>query len=509
MNKLFSVLLTLSVLLGCKSTPSITTTKPLQLPNIIYVLTDDLGIGDVSTYNPESKIKTPYIDKLASEGMTFTDAHTTSAVCTPSRYSILTGRYSWRTKLKSRVLYGEDPHLIHPQRATVASLLKSAGYYTASIGKWHLGWDWQRNEHGSIDFSKPIKNGPNVNGFDYSYGFCGSLDMPPYVYVENGKPTAIPNDSSENTDYQAHWRKGLTAPDFIHEEATPNFFERSFNFIKKHAQSNKPFFLYLPLPSPHTPILPTKEWQGKSGLNPYGDFVMMVDNYIGKLEAIIKESGIEENTMIVFTSDNGCSPRANYQELLNKGHNPSYIYRGTKSDIFEGGHRVPFIIKWPNAVPQGTICSQTISQSDLMATCASLTNLKLSDNTAEDSFNMLPLIKNPNTENYQRKATVHHSIDGSFAIRKGDWKYIFCSGSGGWSYPKTIKDTEGLPPFQLYNLKSDPGESNNLYGKYPKIENELFNLMSNYIKNGRSTPGAKVKNDGEQWWPQLSWMKNS
>ncbi|MFV0539631.1 MAG: sulfatase family protein [Aestuariibaculum sp.] len=502
--KLLSIMVVLSVLFGCKTNKE--EIQKVKTPNIIYVLADDLGLGDLSCFNPESKIKTPHLDKMASEGMMFTDAHTSSSVCTPTRYGLLTGRYNWRSTLKRGVVFGESPALLNPERETVADLLKKAGYSTAFIGKWHLGWDWAKHENGNIDFTKPVKNSPNVNGFDYAYGHCGSLDMPPYVYVENDMPTAVPVDSTENTDYQGMWRKGLTAPDFVHEKVTPHFFEKSIDYITKASKEDKPFFLYLPLPAPHTPILPTSEWQGKSGLNPYADFVLLVDYYMGQLEKAITELGIDDNTLIVFTSDNGCSPRADFQELEKKGHYPSHIYRGMKADIFEGGHRVPFIVKWPNAVKAGTTCKTTICLNDFFATCAAITQTSYGENTAEDSFSILPLLKNPETTNYTREATVHHSINGSFAIRKGDWKFILCPDSGGWSYPHPKKDSIVEPKFQLYNLKDDPKESVNLYGQKPNVENELKTLLTQYINNGRSTPGAKQKNDGDPRWDELKWM---
>jgi arylsulfatase A-like enzyme len=487
-------------------------------PNIIYVLADDLGYGDITCFNSNSKIKTPHLDQLGADGMIFTDAHTSSSVCTPTRYGILTGRYNWRSTLKKSVLFGKSPALIDENRETVASMLKKSGYNTAFIGKWHLGWNWTMNNKEEIDFSKPVTKTPNSNGFDYAYGHCGSLDMAPYVYVENGNSTAIPTETTENRDYQGVWRKGLTAPDFKHEDVTPNFFRRSIAFIQEQAKTSKPFFLYLPIPSPHTPILPTKEWQGKSGLNPYGDFVMMIDGYMRQLIKAVKDAGIENNTLIIFTSDNGCSPRAKFDELIEKGHNPSDIYRGHKADIFEGGHRVPFIVKWGHRVPfivkwPGTIkpgsdCNKTICTTDFMATCASIVDYKLKDNMAEDSFDMLPLFRNPKSKKYSREATVHHSINGSFAIRKGDWKFILCPDSGGWSYPRPGKDKVDLPQFQLYNLKTDPGEKDNLYTKRPEIENELKQILTDYINNGRSTPGANQKNDYVEKWPQIWWMKN-
>ena len=296
----------IGVLLSCGSTVNNNQTD--SLPNIIYVLADDLGYGDLTAFNENGKIKTPHLDQMASEGMMFMDAHTSSSVCTPTRYGILTGRYNWRSRIKRGVLLGDSPALIPNNRSTVASLLKEAGYHTAYIGKWHLGWDWAKDSAGYIDFTKEVINIPNDLGFDYAYGHCGSLDMAPYVYVENGKPTAVPTDTTVNTGKYSWWRKGLTAPDFVHEDVTPNFFRRGINYVKEQAGSEKPFFLYLPLPSPHTPILPTKEWQGKSGLNPYADFTMMIDDYMGQLLGAIKEAGIDENTMIIFTSDNGCYP---------------------------------------------------------------------------------------------------------------------------------------------------------------------------------------------------------
>jgi len=321
--------------------------RPNKLPNIIYVLVDDMGYGDVSVLNPGGKIKTPNLDRLASEGMVFTDAHTTSAVCTPTRYGILTGRYNWRSSLKEGVLWGYSPALIDTKRETVASMLKETGYYTAFIGKWHLGWNWAEDEIGQVDFSKPLTYSPNDAGFGYSYGHVASLDMPPYVYVENRQPTAVPDSITPGMKKYAFYRKGLIAPDFDMLDVTPNFFRRAIDLVKVQAKKEQPFFLYLALPSPHTPILPTAKWQGKSGLNPYADFVMMIDHYLGDLLEAVRSTGIEGQTIIIFTADNGCSPAANIEVMVEKGHHPSYRFRGHKADIYEGGHRVPFIVKGP------------------------------------------------------------------------------------------------------------------------------------------------------------------
>ena len=471
-------------------------------------MTDDLGYGDITAFNKHSKIKTPQLDLLAREGMMFTDAHTSSAVCTPTRYGIITGRYNWRSSLKEGVLLGASKALIPNSRTTVASILKEKGYNTAFIGKWHLGWDWalknpelepttgwQDTTFTNIDYTKPVKNTPNDLGFEYAYGHSGSLDMAPYVYVENGMATEIPEETTVNTGKYSWWRKGPTSKDFVHEDVTPNFFRRGIDYIKEHAQDENPFFLYLALPSPHTPILPSAEWQGKSGLNPYGDFMMMVDDYVGQLNAAIKKSGVEQNTLVIFTSDNGCSPAAKIEELVEEGHNPSHIYRGHKADIFEGGHRVPFLVKWPKKVKAGSKNTQTICTTDFAATCAAIVGYELKNNEAEDSYNMLPLFEGDFFAGEFREATVHHSINGSFAIRKGDWKLILCPGSGGWSYPTPMdKDVlKELPKLQLYNLKDDPGEAQNLQSSNPQKVEELKSLLTKYVQDGRSTPGESQK----------------
>ncbi|MDN5211388.1 arylsulfatase [Fulvivirgaceae bacterium BMA12] len=485
--------------------------QSVSLPNIIYVLADDLGYGDLTAFNENGKIKTPHLDQMAAEGMMFTDAHTSSSVCTPTRYGILTGRYNWRSRIKKGVLNGYSTALIPGSRSTVASMLKNAGYHTAYIGKWHLGWDWTKDPEGQVDFAKEVTNIPNDLGFDYAYGHSGSLDMAPYVYVENGKSTAIPTDTTVNTGKYSWWRKGLTAPDFVHEDVTPNFFRRGISYVKEQAGSKKPFFLYLPLPSPHTPILPTREWQGKSDLNPYADFTMMIDDYMGQLLAAVKAAGIEENTLIIFTSDNGCSPAAKIQELVEKGHHPSYVYRGHKADIFEGGHRVPFIVRWPKVIKPGTQSNQTICTTDLMATCADIVNYQLKDNEGEDSYSLMQLFRDKPIDGTLREATVHHSINGSFAIRQGDWKLSMCPGSGGWSFPKPNNKAviDSLPPVQLYNLKNDPGEKVNLQAQNPEKVAKLQALLTRYIEEGRSTPGTPQQNDGEKRWAQLWWMETN
>ena len=495
------------------------------LPNIIVVLADDLGYGDISSYYESNKIKTPNIDRIGIEGMRFTDAHSPSSVCTPTRYGLITGRYSWRSKLKSGVLTGKSKALIPSSRSTIASILKNKGYQTGFVGKWHLGWDWAQinpvdttgegwdeKDFSNIDFTKPVQNTPNDLGFNYSYGHSGSLDMAPYVYVENGRATEVPDSTTVNTGKYSWWRKGPTSSDFIHDEVTPHFFNKSISYIKDHAQKEDPFFLYLALPSPHTPILPTEEWAGKSRLNPYGDFMLLIDDYMGKLLEAIEEQGIDDNTIVIFSSDNGCSPAAKIDELVAEGHYPNSIYRGHKADIFEGGHRVPFLIKWPNGIKNNSVSDETICLTDLMATFSDIVSHELQDNEGEDSFSILPILESKSLTAPIREATVHHSINGSFAIRKDKWKLIMCPGSGGWSYPKpnekSIIDT--LPRVQLYDLAGDPKESLNLVSSHPEKVKELRSLLSKYITEGRSTPGVSQSNDDiDREWKQVAFLSDT
>lgn len=479
-------------------------------PNIVFIFADDMGYGDVSALNENSKIKTTNIDRIANEGVVFTDAHSSSSVSTPSRYGVLTGRYNWRSDLKSGVLMGYNKALIAPDRRTIASVLGDQGYQTACIGKWHLGWDWNNIEAGpdNVDFSKPITNGPTTRGFDYFYGIIASLDMAPYVYVENDMPTAMPDRETVN-DGMKYWRKGPTASDFDHEQTLPNFVNRAVDYIHDKSKEDKPFYLYLPLPAPHTPILPIKEYQGKSGLNPYGDFVLMVDDMVGKVMKALKDAGVDDNTILVFSTDNGCSPQAKFDELQEKGHYPSYIYRGHKADLFDGGHRIPCVVRWPAQVKPHTV-NQTICLTDFFATFAAVADYQLKASEGEDSYNILPLLLNEKEGDVIREATVHHSINGDFTIRKGEWKLLLSPGSGGWSFPRPGTDDEvikTLPLVQLYNMKDDPAETENVYAAHPEIVKELKDLMIKYVKDGRSTPDAPQKNDGPEVWKQLSWME--
>jgi arylsulfatase A-like enzyme len=478
-------------------------------PNIIYILADDMGYGDLSCLNPNSKIRTSHLDAMAARGMAFTDAHSSSAVCTPSRYSILTGRYNWRSWLKEGVTFGYDKPVIESGRMTVASLLREHGYATACIGKWHLGWNWTKSGEAAedVDFTGPIAGGPVDCGFDYFYGMAGSLDMPPYVYIENRHPTAPPDRIVEESTGKAFWRAGLISPDFDHQDCLPNFTRRAKDYIQRQSETDKPYFLYFPIPAPHTPILPAAEFVGKSGTNAYGDFCLMVDDVVGQIRAAVEASGQADNTIIVFTSDNGCSPMADFPELATFDHNPSHIFRGHKADIYEGGHRIPLVIEWPAGICAGTTSDETVCLGDMLATCAEIVGAPLPDNAGEDSISNLAVWSGKTLDSSLREATVHHSIDGSFSIRQGKWKLEMCPGSGGWSFPKPGAECEGLPPVQLYDLAADIGERVNVEAEHPEVVAKLQALLTDYVRTGRSTPGgAPQSNHGGIAWRQLWWM---
>jgi arylsulfatase A-like enzyme len=458
-------------------------------PNIVYILCDDLGYGDIHAFNPgRGKILTPNVDRLTSQGMSFTDTHSASSVCTPSRYGILTGRYAWRTRLQSDVLYGSSPPLIAADRLTVAELLRRHGYATMAIGKWHLGLAF-----GDKKYTDPLTDGPLQHGFDSFFGISASLDMPPFAYIEDQRFPEEP--SVEKT-----WLR--TGPAAVHFEAInvmPDLTHRAVDFISAHAQDArggvKPFFLYLAFTGPHTPIVPTPEWEGKSGLGPYADFVMEVDELAGEVLNAIDAAGLADDTLVAFASDNGCSPMANTTLLESEGHFPSAGFRGYKADIWDGGHRIPFIVRWPGKVKAGSQSAELTCLTDLMATVAQIIDAPLPATAAEDSVSILPaLLNQPHPP--LREAVVHHSIDGMFAIRKGRWKLELCAGSGGWSAPtEPAARTQGLPPMQLYDMEADPAEKDNVASANPHVVAELTALLEKYVSEGRSTPGEPQRND--------------
>jgi arylsulfatase A len=484
-------------------------------PNIVLILADDLGYGDVSCYNPASKINTPHVDRLAKEGMRFTDAHTPSAVCTPTRYGILTGRYAWRTRLKYRVLDGLDPPLIDEDQLTVPGLLKQHGYDTACVGKWHLGMQWTdkagrpvpavpvdrktRPRVGrDVDYTQAIKGGPTSRGFDWYFGISASLNMSPFCYIENDRPVRLPVlDQVRISNEFISVDKGVRSPDFSIHGVMPRLAGEAIGYIERHAKQNpkRPFFLYAPLTAPHLPLVPNEEYRGTSKAGHYGDFVAETDAFVGAILETLDRTRQAENTIVIFTSDNGglyhywepkeaddvkhYKVRARGQYVKQFEHQGNAHLRGTKADIWEGGHRVPFVVRWPGKTPAGAVSHELIELTDLIATCASLMETELPKGMGADSRNALPALLNPKPKNRVREYSVHHSLWGVFAIRKGNWKLIPHRGSGGFTFPKELNSNEvGGPPGQLYDLSKDPSETKNVWDQYPDVVKNLSQLLA-------------------------------
>jgi arylsulfatase A-like enzyme len=514
---LLVVLLMNLFFISCKD---IAKDKEVQHPNIVFILADDLGYGDLSCLNPESKIKTPHLDQLSKEGITFTDAHSGSAVCTPTRYGILTGRYAWRTRLKRGVLWHWDKPLIEPERLTIGDFLKEHGYSTACIGKWHLGWDWPLKDSTAVkefssidgtswgnenrlqigknvDFSLPIKNGPVTRGFDYYFG-DDVPNFPPYCFIENDRTVGIPESTKPEGMFGT---PGPMVEGWKLEDVMPAITEKAVAYIKNtesvfNRKEDAPFFLYFTLTAPHTPIAPADKFRDTSEAGAYGDYVQEVDWTVGQIVNALKEKGLEDNTLLIFTSDNGSPGRDGTnmsgptQSVLKYGHDPSYHFRGMKADIWEGGHHVPFIVRWPGEINPGTQSDETICLTDFMATAAAIINEELPNNAAVDSYNLLPVLKGEIYNKPLREATVHHSGGGQFAIRQGKWKLILGGGSGGWTSPRNDSEAEklGLPLIQLYDINEDIEEQNNLQEDYPEVVQKLEQLLNDYREKGRSAP---------------------
>ncbi|MCW1430648.1 sulfatase family protein [Novosphingobium sp. JCM 18896] len=452
-------------------------------PNVVLVLLDDMGIGDAGAYNPWSAIQTPNIDRLAREGMRFTDMHSSSAVCTPSRYSLLTGRYCWRSRLKKGVLDGTGTNLIEPGRLTLPGLLKRAGYHTAGIGKWHLGL----GSGEAADYAKPLRPGPRDHGFDYYFGIPSSLDFPPYLYFENDRVVEAP---TAHTDGSAaprgvFWRAGAIAPGFRMEEVVPTLTDKAVGVVRQAAMAGNPFFLYFPLPSPHTPWVPLPEYRGKSQAGDYGDYVVETDAMIGRLLDEIDARGIAEETIVIVTSDNGADWKP--EDAARFAHRANQAWRGEKADAWEAGHRIPFVIRWPGRVAPGSVSNETGSLTDVMATLAGAIGLALPDDAAEDSFDLTPALEQRGAPPI-RPNIVDHSLDGLFTIREGNWKLIVGLGSGGFTLPKTVVPAAGGPQGQLYDLAADPREEDNLYDRRPDIVARLSATLDRLQREGRSRP---------------------
>jgi arylsulfatase A len=452
-------------------------------PNIVYILCDDLGWGDLECYNKDSGIPTPNANRLAASGVRFVDMHSPSSVCTPTRYGILTGRYCWRSRLKSGVLDGRGSNLIERGRLTVASMLKARGYHTAVIGKWHLGFQEQQ----PVDYSKPLTPGPNDHGFDYFFGIPASLDFEPYLFVENDRPVETPVNRTEgrNNPRGVFWRAGDIAPSFNMEGCLPTLAGKAVAYLEQRAsEPTRPFFLYFPLTGPHTPWMPTQEWTGKSKAGIYGDFVAQVDSVLGRLIDTLDRTGLAAKTVVVFTSDNGAhwtpDDKAKY------AHRANANWRGMKADIHDAGHRIPLIVRWPGHIRRGQVSRQLGCLTDLMATAAEIAGVSLPLDAGEDSYSWWPAATGSKPRTAVREAVVHHSSQGLFAIRRGEWKLCLGRGSGGFSTPVRIEPKPGEPDGELYNLKSDPAESDNLYLKRTDIVRNLTALLEKYRGEGRS-----------------------
>ena len=484
-----------STFTGCRfeSSEGETAEKP-ALPNIVLILADDLGYGDAGVYNPEAKVRTPNIDRLAREGMRFTDAHSPSSVCTPTRYGILTGRYAWRSGLKKGVLWGFGRTFMDTARTNLASLLKAEGYRTGVVGKWHLGLDWAVKEAyrdsivpnangivfdtpaGWLDFSRPVAIGANDYGFDYSYILPASLDIPPYCYVENDTILGGLSGYTEGNDLdkgfaEAFWRPGPMTEGFSFEGVLPRFTQKAKNFIAESAKSDSPFFLYFPLNAPHTPWVATAQFDDSSEAGKYGDFVQQVDHEVGQIMQTLEEQGLADNTLVIFTSDNGPFWKPDYIEKYQ--HRAAGNLRGMKADAWEGGHRVPFIVKWPGQIEGNSQNDTPITQTCLLATLAEIREQELGPDAGEDSESILPLLLQKEEVEPERKPIIHHSSRGVFAIRSGPWKLIEGLGSGGFSEPVHREPEADGPEGQLYNLENDLREQHNLYLENPAIVNQL------------------------------------
>lgn len=437
-------------------------TAPAAPPNIIIILNDDLGYGDPGCYNPDSKIPTPNIDRLASEGMRFTDAHAAGPLCHMSRYGLLTGQYPFRVRVDD---WRERP-LIADGQMTIASLLKSQGYKTAMVGKWHCGF----KEEG---YDKALPGGPIDRGFDTYFGIRASTDIEPYFYIRGDRAVKPPTEhiAANNSEgwspvQGAFWREGGIAPNLKLPEVLPRFTDEAIEVINTR-DTTKPLFLYLAYPAPHTPWLPSEEWVGKSGASMYGDFLMMTDAMIGRVLNALDVAGMNENTLVIFSSDNG--PMWLEEDVTRFGHDASGGLRGMKGDGWEGGHRVPFIVRWPGRVQPASMSDQMICFTDLMATFAALTNTSLPDGAGPDSFNFLPVLLG---EQLADKPVREHlavmSGQGMMTLREGPWKLMMRLGSGGFTKPAIIERGPGDPEGQLYNLADDLGEMNNRYLEDPE-----------------------------------------
>jgi arylsulfatase A len=491
-------------------------------PNIVVIYTDDQGYGDMSALNPESKFQTPSLDRLAREGLLFTDGHAADTVCTPSRYALLTGRYSWRTSLKSGVLHADGDCLIAKDRMTVASLLKARGYHTAMFGKWHLNMQVPGTA-GKRDWSQPITGGPTERGFDHYYGIPASMNYGILTFIDNNRVTEPPTLwTRKKKDAASHAFRFTppydpqpkspadveVAPSFRDDICLKVFTDKTVDYIARQAaeaKAGRPFFIYLALNSPHLPLCASGEFVGKSKAGAYGDFMLETDFRVGQILDALDQHGLATNTLVFQTSDNGAE--TSYQARIPEfGHRSNGELKGGKRDIYEGGHRVPFVMRWPAVIKAGRTCAEPVCQADLLATCADILGVKLPDHAGEDSFSLLPAMRGEDYPRPLRGAVMHHSGSGNFAIRDGRWKLNLFRGSGGSLAPKLVRPKPGEPAFELYDMQSDWRETTNVHDQHRDLVEQLKTAATKIVRDGRSTPGVAQRNDGPLLWPQLSWI---
>ena len=514
--KIYSKIIKLSVLLICLLSSAIVASEK---PNILFILADDLGYGDVGCYNPESRIPTPNLDKLASEGMRFTDAHSPSTVCTPTRYSILTGRMEFRTGMKGVFTGIGGPCLIEKDRLTLGQMLSEKGYTTACFGKWHIGMSFFDKEGDriknsgvkgveQIDYSRPIPDSPIHRGFDKFYGTvsCPTTDWF-YAYVDGDRVPIPPTKLLDKSKLPKHpyghdCRRGMVADNFNHEEVDLVFLDKSVKFLEKHVKTKpgKPFFLYHSMQAVHLPSFAADQFKGKTNSGPHGDFIFEMDYIVGELMKTLRRLGVADNTIVMFASDNGPEVPTVINMRKTHNHDGARPWRGVKRDQWEGGHRTPFIVRWPGKVKAGTTSDQLTSLTDVMATCGEIVGAKLPNDAAEDSYSMLKVLLGRQGDKPIRKYMLQQTITFAMSIREGHWKYLDHKGSGGNRYERTgdwgmkpyvLKDTDPDAPGQLYNLEVDQGETKNLYSKHPEIVARLKRQLEIYKDSGRSAPMRK------------------
>jgi arylsulfatase A len=497
----------LAVLTACQAAPTKAPPPAKRLPNIVILYADDLGYGDLGTYALDTKIPTPNLDRLAAQGLRCLDAHSSSGICTPSRYALLTGRHHWRQFHDIVDSFGAS--VFQPGRLTMADMLREHGYRTACIGKWHLGWDWeaikqpgaqQAMKNGkpagflasAFDWQKPIPDGPCAHGFEHYFG-DDVPNFPPYAWIQNDRvvvpPTVsfVPDPKPE--EGTAEGRQGPMVDGWRLDAVMPTLTEHAVAWLREQKGQEQPFFLYFPFTSPHAPIVPTAEWKGRSGAGPYGDYVMQTDATVGAVLRTLDELDLTDNTIVVFSSDNGPEIFA-YDRIRKTGHHSTGELRGIKRDVFEGGHRVPLLMRWPSVIAEGAVTDALIGQVDLMATFADVVGHALPPTAAEDSFDLMPLLRGE--QDNVREYLVHNTYANKWAIRRGDWLLVDAKDGLARKEPDWLIKAEGYAenpyPVALYDLRSDPGQRNNLSAEHPEVVTELQALLHRLREQGHSAP---------------------